>query len=295
MSGQEAIDKIKSGKTYDIIFMDHMMPEMDGIEAAKQIRELGFTSAIVALTANAVSGQADMFLHNGFDEFISKPIDIRQLNAILNKFVRDKQPPEVIEAARRQKAELSGSANLFQADSMLEKSFIRDAQKAVDWLQEHIHNDNLEDEEIRKFTVIVHGIKSSLWNIGEETLSEIALKLEKGGRNYDKVLIKTATPEFLEKLRELLIKFVSKQDGDSYAHDAVDIGDLCEKLHAIQEICADYDRKGALDLIGRMQYSSKETKTVLDNIMAYVIHSEFEKAGNAAAAYAGVLAPEESG
>jgi CheY-like chemotaxis protein len=95
-SGFAAIEKIKNGNKYDIIFMDHMMPKMDGIEAAKHIRDLGYTEPIVALTANAVTGQVEIFLENGFDEFISKPIDIRQMNTVLNKFIRDKQPPEMI-------------------------------------------------------------------------------------------------------------------------------------------------------------------------------------------------------
>jgi len=89
-SGFDAIEKIKNGNEYDIIFMDHMMPQMDGVEATKIIRDMGYTQPIVALTADAVSGQADMFLANGFDEFVSKPIDIRKLDLVLNKFVRDK-------------------------------------------------------------------------------------------------------------------------------------------------------------------------------------------------------------
>jgi CheY-like chemotaxis protein len=100
-SGYETIDKIKAGKVYDIIFMDHMMPRMDGIEATKELRKIGYTPPIIALTANAMAGQAEMFLLNGFDDFISKPIDIRQLNMALNKHIRDKQPPEVLEAARK--------------------------------------------------------------------------------------------------------------------------------------------------------------------------------------------------
>jgi signal transduction histidine kinase/DNA-binding response OmpR family regulator len=100
-SGYEAIDKIKAGKVYDIVFMDHMMPHMDGIEATKAIRAMGYMHPVIALTANAMMGQAEVFLSNGFDDFISKPIDIRQLNMVLNKFVRDKQPPEVLEAARK--------------------------------------------------------------------------------------------------------------------------------------------------------------------------------------------------
>jgi CheY-like chemotaxis protein len=104
-SGFVAIEKIKKGNTYDIIFMDHMMPKMDGMETTRRIRDLGYTEPIVALTANAVAGQVDIFLENGFDDFISKPIDIRQLNAVLNKFIRDKQPPEVLKAARQQAEE----------------------------------------------------------------------------------------------------------------------------------------------------------------------------------------------
>jgi CheY-like chemotaxis protein/anti-sigma regulatory factor (Ser/Thr protein kinase) len=89
-SGFLAIDLIKSGKTYDIVFMDHMMPQMDGIEATQQLRALGYTGIIVALTANALVGNEEMFLNNGFDGYISKPIDTRQLDNLLNKFVRDK-------------------------------------------------------------------------------------------------------------------------------------------------------------------------------------------------------------
>jgi CheY-like chemotaxis protein/anti-sigma regulatory factor (Ser/Thr protein kinase) len=90
-SGPETIEKIKAGKVYDIVFMDHMMPEMDGVETTKILREMGYSRPIVALTANAVMGQAEMFLSNGFDDFISKPIDIRELNAVLNKMIRDKR------------------------------------------------------------------------------------------------------------------------------------------------------------------------------------------------------------
>ncbi len=98
-SGLEAIEKIKDGNTYDIVFMDHMMPVMDGMETTKYLRKLGYTAPIVALTANAVAKQAKLFLQNGFDDFIAKPIDIRQLDTVLNRLVRDKQPPEVIAEA----------------------------------------------------------------------------------------------------------------------------------------------------------------------------------------------------
>jgi len=99
-SGYEAIDKVKQGKVYDIVFMDHMMPGLNGTETMHAMREMGYTQPIVALTANALIGQAEEFIKNGFDGFISKPIQTKQLNNILNKHIRDKQPPEVLEAAR---------------------------------------------------------------------------------------------------------------------------------------------------------------------------------------------------
>ena len=90
LSGFDAIRRIESGKTYDVIFMDHMMPRMDGIETTNRIRSLGYLRPIVALTANAVVGQAEVFLLNGFDGFISKPIDPRRMNQTLNELIRDK-------------------------------------------------------------------------------------------------------------------------------------------------------------------------------------------------------------
>ncbi|MCL2805827.1 MAG: transporter substrate-binding domain-containing protein [Treponema sp.] len=292
MSGQEAIDKVNNGKVYDIIFMDHMMPEMDGIEATKYLRNSGYTAPIIALTANAVAGQADVFLQNGFDEFISKPIDIRQLNSVLNKLIRDKQSPETIEAARRQKAETNGiPAPQPFMDSLLLESFIRDARKAITWLenQKNIGFDNIENKEevLRKFTITVHGIKSSLWNIGETVLAELAYNLEKCGREQNVEQITASTPGFINDLHVLLEKLESRRDESSsdpvYTDD--DIYNLRSKFRIIKEMCADYNRKGALDAIAEIKKHTKETKEVLDTIMGFVLHSDFEQAESVAAGY----------
>ena len=89
-SGPEAIAKVKDGNVYDIIFMDHMMPAMNGVEATKILRGMGYDQPIVALTANALKDSAEMFMNNGFSGFISKPIDIGKLNIYLTRFIRDK-------------------------------------------------------------------------------------------------------------------------------------------------------------------------------------------------------------
>ena len=94
-SGQDAIDLMERGKpVYNAIFMDHIMPEMDGIEATARIRALGTeyaeTIPIIALTANAVAGNRQMFLNNGFQEFLPKPVNIMNFDSVIQKWIRDK-------------------------------------------------------------------------------------------------------------------------------------------------------------------------------------------------------------
>ena len=102
-SGAEAIEAIRQRKvTYSAVFMDHMMPEMDGIEAARIIREeIGTEYArklpLIMLTANAIVGNEEMFLSKGFDAFISKPIDSVHLDSAIRRWVRDKDLEKALE------------------------------------------------------------------------------------------------------------------------------------------------------------------------------------------------------
>jgi CheY-like chemotaxis protein len=84
--GYEAIKRVRAGETYDVIFMDHLMPRMDGIEVERELRRIGYKGAVIALTAS-VTGSDDIFLQNGFDGVIPKPIDERRVEEILAKFV----------------------------------------------------------------------------------------------------------------------------------------------------------------------------------------------------------------
>ncbi|MCL2155116.1 MAG: ATP-binding protein, partial [Leptospirales bacterium] len=111
-SGQEAVDAIRNKKVkYNAVFMDHMMPEMDGLEATKIIREeigteYARTVPIIALTANAIIGNEEMFLENGFQAFISKPIDVQQLDTILNTWIVSKQSKKTLLKAKKESAAL---------------------------------------------------------------------------------------------------------------------------------------------------------------------------------------------
>ena len=281
ISGTGAITKVKNAETYDIIFMDHMMPEMDGIEATKHLRKLGYAAPIVALSANAEAENVDMFLQNGFDAYISKPIDVHQLNNVLNKFIRDKQPQEVLEEARRQGVEASGR----RTDSLLLESFLRDAAKTISTLKELCQNENFKtDEGLNKFTITVHGIKSSLGNIGEASLSESAFKLEKAGRMRDFNFLEEFTPNFLEDLCILLDKSEQKFNNDDIDEDAAW---LYDKFVTLKEICADYNRKDALEILEEIKRKrcSTETREVLEYITGYVLHSDFDEAEETIALY----------
>ena len=94
-SGYGAIEKVRDGEVYDIIFMDHMMPGIDGIETTSELRRLGYTKPIIALTANAIIGQAEEYIKRGFDGFISKPIQSTPLDAALTKYVKDRNFSDV--------------------------------------------------------------------------------------------------------------------------------------------------------------------------------------------------------
>jgi CheY-like chemotaxis protein len=184
-----------------------MMPDMDGIETTKRLRDMNYSGSIVALTANAVSGQADAFLSSGFDDFISKPIDIRQMNLVLNRLIRDKQPPEVIEAARGNIKEKPAPPPqpTSLVDARVMAAFARDAAKVLKTLEDiAAKNDYSDEKDLRLYMINVHGIKSSLANIGRSELSASALRLETASKEKDFEVLSAETPAFLSSLRALL-------------------------------------------------------------------------------------------
>ena len=281
LSGFEAVDKVRDGFTYDIIFMDHMMPRMDGIEAAKIIRGLGYSKPIVALTANALTGQAAMFMENGFDDFISKPIDIRQLNMVLNKLVRDKYPAEVVEAARNQKNRFhSGDEQKKPLEPQLAEVFVRDAKKAMTSMETIYLNKCRRADDVSTFVITIHAMKSALANIGEKSLSSEAARLEEAGRENKTGLILSELPSFMEALHAVIEKLESKEAAGENTEDAGDNQYLKEKLLAVREACALYDKKTAKDTLAEIRGKTwpKPVSEQLSELSAHLLHSDFDEA-----------------
>jgi len=201
-SGSAAITKVESGEVFDIIFMDHMMPDLDGIETTKIILALGYRGPIVALTANAIVGQAEVFMKNGFSDFLSKPIDIYKLDNCLTKYIYEKHEkgeaePAVIEEAPPKPSVPDG----------LMQAFLEDAEVAINNLESLVQLRAWEENDLKKYIISTHGLKSALSNIGEAELSEEAYELELTGGAMDMQTRAMRTSEFLEKLNRVIARF----------------------------------------------------------------------------------------
>jgi len=281
MNGFDAIDKIRSGNIYDIIFMDHMMPGMDGIEAVRLIRLLDYTKPIIALTANAIAGQAEMFMQNGFDDFISKPIDIRQLDLALNRFIRDKQPPEILKAAKKKKELIKSGLIHSPVAPDIAEFFLRDAKKAAAIMESVYLNKCRRADDISMFIINIHAMKSALANIGETNLSAEAAILEKAGRDKDTHLILSKLPSFMESLYNIIHRFESKDEhaGENQKTSG-EVSLLKEMLLNIRAACSEYNKKTAKDILAQAREKSwlPETEECLANIAGFLLHSEFDEA-----------------
>ena len=282
ISGYEALDKIRGGNVYDIVFMDHMMPGMDGIETTKLIREAGYKPPVVALTANAIAGQKEVFLKSGFSDFISKPIDIRQLNLVLNKNIRDKQPIEVIEEANRQKEEAAAGAQLaanentgadtaqsasplallrrvkglsvdsaLDAMSGLEDVYVDTVKLTLRLLPERLEKmDKFIESDIKAFTVEVHGLKSVMKNIGAAELGNSAASLERAALENNISTVKEYYPPFragLVELKESLNGVLQLETGDT--KESADKSSLIQVIADAKAAAESFDRDSALEII----------------------------------------------
>jgi CheY-like chemotaxis protein/HPt (histidine-containing phosphotransfer) domain-containing protein len=243
-SGQEAIDAIRAENVrYNAVFMDHMMPEMDGIEAARIIREIGTeyanTIPIIALTANAIVGNKEMFLDKGFQAFISKPVEISRLDAVVREWVRDKELEKTLaqvnvsgnvildtrsgqdrrgESTRRSGTDRRASVTALgrKIDGLdMDKGidlFGGDEESYVQILRSYTVNtapllekaQTINRENAADYAIIVHGIKGSSRSICADAVGDMAEALEEAAKkgNIDFVLDNNAA--FIEAARKLI-------------------------------------------------------------------------------------------
>jgi len=283
-SGIQAIEMIKKGKSYDIIFMDHMMPDLDGIETTQALRKMGYKNPIVALTANALVGNDKMFMQRGFDGFISKPIDIKHLDNILNRFIRVELEKNIQENLAKElsiKKDLSSGKNID-----LVKSFLRDAVKAVDSLhkiERELYLVSSGDIDLKAFITVTHAMKSALANIGETEKSAFALNLETAGRNGDRIFILDNIDPFINMIETLIAELRTINEPSKHEdHDVTeDLDYLTKHLSAFIAACEQYDITAAFAAIDAIKENSwnKDTMNALNELHDILfLDSDFEAA-----------------
>ena len=223
-SGMEAIEEIKTAH-YDLVLMDNMMPEMDGTEAMSNIRAMGTEDPyyknvpIVALTSDAIIGTKERLIRSGFDDFLTKPIDTTQLNAIIERWI----PKEKQTTAKPD----SGESTTAQSNEIeIEGLDIKRAIKIVSGSKEKFikmltvfHKDGtgklreikacLENNSIPLYTIHVHALKSASAFIGADALSRAAAALEDAGKKADMEFIHANNGEFMADLEALLKKITA--------------------------------------------------------------------------------------
>ncbi len=133
-NGQQALDLTQSNH-YDLILMDMQMPVMDGIQATRKLRELGDQTPVVALTANVMQKQREQFYQGGCDDFISKPIDRRELQAVLEKYLNSEEEEVRIDSVSPYPMVDDELTALFRERSLVLRREMMDAYNAGDWEQ----------------------------------------------------------------------------------------------------------------------------------------------------------------
>ena len=288
-SGKESIDMIKENE-FDIVFMDHMMPEMDGIETLRGIRKLGNSYKdlpVIALTANVVHGAKEMFLANGFNGFISKPIEMQKLVRLL----LEKLPQEKI-IQKSTKEHISNIPEEITQDNFLNvignmgeinvEIGLSRMSGAVSIYRDNLEfffnklaiecekmSSSLNGSDMKNFSISVHSMKSMLSAIGAMDLSQEAMMLETASKEKDIKTCEKEYPDFNNKLLSLREKlsdvFINKES--VLKKEPGDFDYLRESIQKALAAADDYDSDAGLAVIkALLGYDfGEENNTLLRN------------------------------
>ncbi|MDR3012642.1 MAG: response regulator [Chitinispirillales bacterium] len=291
-SGREALEMVKH-TAYDIVFMDHMMPDMDGIETTLKIRELNESNCkdvpIVALTANAMSGVKEMFLQNGFNDFLAKPVEMIKLNAILETWLPKNKLQAYAGMAKPEQAapsfEIQGidittgiymtggsEANYLRVLS----AFYRDGMETIAKLREHCQKGDL-----RNYAACAHAVKGAAASVGAAKLSSLAKAMELAAKNEDANYIKNNSAVFIDEFDALLrnvgyvISATDKKRGGNAAEPIAK-----EQVIKLKNALANLDIETADTILAELQGKSwdGQTDNALEEIANKILICEYDDA-----------------
>ncbi len=248
-------------KCFDIIFMDHMMPVMDGVEVTGIIRQTDTKTPIVALTANAISGAREMYLENGFNDYISKPIEVKAMHKVLLSHL----PDEYIENTTH-------SSQPIHVDNALSDEILRtiylDGQRKVPLLKKLFDENNLKD-----YSIEVHALKAVAAAAKQNELAELAKTHELAAKNGDVQFVSQSFDKLISMYQGYVDSLSQFSEGNMEAAEKTmlpqdEIDELFEKIKACAE---QFDIDGvneAISILNGAQLSEDEHKILQEIITA---------------------------
>ena len=275
-SGRETLAKAVK-KKYDVLFIDHRMPEMDGLETLAALKKLegnlNADAPCIALTANAGAGAREEYMAAGFDDYLAKPVSGPELEKMLRTYL----PPEKVQDAAEEAGDEPGgpedqSDGKMKIEELMKNLPGIDVREALKncggaeilenvvkdfWISIDKKADDIEEFEkagdYRNFTVAVHALKSSARLIGAMKLSGNAAYLEKCGNEENGEEIRVKTPELLSEyraLREILAPLCEKQQGEELPEISEE--EFLGALRDLKELLEVYDFDTADNIMGML-------------------------------------------
>jgi len=266
--GHAAIERIREGTpVYNAIFMDHMMPGMDGIETADRIRALGTEYAknipIIALTANAIQGTDKMFYEHNFQAFVTKPIDVIELDAALRKWVRDdtrhnaQVSTESSSENENMKIEIPGvdtkkGLSLYVGDTDIYLPLLHSYAANTPIVLEKLRA--VSAENLSDYVIAVHGLKGTSAGIGAETIREAALELENLSRAGDLQGVLAKNGKLISETEIIVdnIKSWLEKNDVRETKPRLKAPDR-ELLARLKQYCESYDVDGIDDVMSKLE------------------------------------------
>ncbi len=304
-SGEETLEILKKDKQFDVLFVDHMMPGMDGVELVHILRakeeEFYRKVPVVALTANAIKGVQEMFLANGFDDFLPKPIDLKRLEQVMVQWLpKEKQVAKDV----YQKIQQAGGTDMLleRAGAVFEKAGVisfedglRICGGKVEILLEVIHiyvkssaeilrrlTDAYEKKDWNGYGIEVHGIKSSSKNIGADALSEEAHRLELESKAENEAYVHSCHEQFLSNYRMLIqelkeaVRLILPNEEKNLS--PITEGELARQLARTREALENWDTKEGIHIVNELLSCelSEQDRSALQEILENIELFDFD-------------------
>ncbi len=273
-SGMMAIEMLKN-REYDLIFMDHMMPQMDGVETTRIIRameeERFHAVPIIALSANAVRGARELFLEAGMNDFVPKPIEMRVMDRTLRQWLPDAK----ILSNRNAEEETGGEEASEEAgalswhmegiDAAVGMKYSGDDENLyrevlsdyMDTIEEkaNIIEKAVADGDLETYTIEVHSLKSISKSIGALELSDLAKDLESNGKNSEWGPIIARTPTLLNMYRNLyqvILPYHTKPEAEEADRRPFDAGEVKALLEQLIESADTFDSIRGEEIVAQL-------------------------------------------